>query len=447
MKRSILFLLIIIVSINYSYADNKAIDSSKKIAMKFIDYLQEQDAPKAHELFDQTMKNAAPLPTLINMWMQLNMQNGAFRSYGQGYANFQRPYYINFLPLFFEKDSILMRLVVSQDFKVSGLFFQEYNGEKLVYQIPKYADTSKFRETDLKINEGSAWELPAKLCIPISDKPVPAVVLVHGSGPNDMDETIGPNKPFKDLAYGLASNGIAVLRYDKRTKAHQMTIAMLAEKLTVNEETVYDALYAANLLLKFKEINKNKIFIAGHSLGGIMIPRIAKMDTVAAGFVMIAGLSKDLPSVSADQYRYLFGLDGSISADDSMKIHMADLAAERYLNKEIYPDTPKDSLPLKLPANYWIDLLDYNSAVEASKTESPMYIIATGRDYQVNAHESDSLYSKYLSDKPKIIYKNYPRLNHLLQEGDEQSTPSEYNIFLNVSEEIITDIVKWIKDL
>ena len=49
---------------------------------------------------------------------------------------------------------------------------------------------------------------------------MPAVVLVHGSGPNDRDESVGGVKPFRDLAWGLASKGVVVLRYDKRTKVY-----------------------------------------------------------------------------------------------------------------------------------------------------------------------------------------------------------------------------------
>jgi len=85
-------------------------------------------------------------------------------------------------------------------------------------------------------------------CDPEGKGPFPAVVLVHGSGPQDRDETIGPNKPFRDLAWGLASQGIAVLRYDKRTKVHGAMMAGAVEQFTVKEETIDDALAAVALL-------------------------------------------------------------------------------------------------------------------------------------------------------------------------------------------------------
>ena len=67
-------------------------------------------------------------------------------------------------------------------------------------------------------------------------------------GPNDRDETIGPNKPFRDLAHGLASRGIAVLRYEKRTKEHPILMAMSVNTITVKEETIDDAVAAVEAL-------------------------------------------------------------------------------------------------------------------------------------------------------------------------------------------------------
>ena len=69
--------------------------------------------------------------------------------------------------------------------------------------------------------------LPGTLAMPKGTGPFPAVVLVHGSGPQDRDETVGPNKPFLDIARALAAQGIAVLRYEKRTQARPQDFACL----------------------------------------------------------------------------------------------------------------------------------------------------------------------------------------------------------------------------
>jgi hypothetical protein len=105
--------------------------------------------------------------------------------------------------------------VVFDGNKITGLFFV-LSG---TYKPPPYADSSKFEEREISIGKG-IWSLPGTLSLPKGVGFFPAVVLVHGSGPHDRDETIGPNKPFRDLANGLASRGIAVLRYEKRTKQY-----------------------------------------------------------------------------------------------------------------------------------------------------------------------------------------------------------------------------------
>src|SRR5712692_10414563 len=117
---------------------------------------------------------------------------------------------------------------------------------------------------------------PAKLSLPVGAVPFPAVVLVHGSGPNDRDETVGQLKPFRDLAWGLASRNVAVLRYEKRTKAHAGQMAAQRERLTVKEEVVDDALAAVARLCQVTTIDLQRIFVLGHSLVGTLIPRIGK---------------------------------------------------------------------------------------------------------------------------------------------------------------------------
>ena len=96
-----------------------------------------------------------------------------------------------------------------------------------------------------------AWKLGGTLLIPNGKPPFPALVLVHGPGPNDRDESVYSNKIFADLAEGLASRGIAVLRYDKRTKVYAAQMSEM--DYTVEQETVEDALRAVALLRRISQ--------------------------------------------------------------------------------------------------------------------------------------------------------------------------------------------------
>ncbi len=118
--------------------------------------------------------------------------------------------------------------------RLSGLSMRPPAPE-VPYAPPDYAVAGAYTEREVTVGSGE-WALPGTLTMPAGPGRFPAVVLVHGSGPNDRDETFGPNKTFKDLALGLASRGVAVLRYDKRTKVYGAKIAPL-KQFTVKEET------------------------------------------------------------------------------------------------------------------------------------------------------------------------------------------------------------------
>ena len=158
---------------------------------------------------------------------------------------------------------------------------QEYYERQ--HTLPPYVDSEAFTEREVTVGRGE-WSLPGTLSVPLQGDLHPAVVLVHGSGPNDRDETIGANKPFKDLALGLASKGVAVLRYEKRTLEHGSKMASLMEVLTPEEEVIEDALAAVSLLKETEGIDPDRIYVLGHSLGGTLAPRIAQGDPHIAGF-------------------------------------------------------------------------------------------------------------------------------------------------------------------
>ena len=155
--------------------------------------------------------------------------------------------------------------------------------------------------------------MPGTLTVPNGKGPFPAIVLVHGSGPNDRDESIGANKPFRDLAYGLATHGIAVLRYDKRTHVHPEQFANIV--FTVKEETIDDALSAVALLRTTAHIDPTRICVLGHSLGGMLIPRIGLADNRVAGLIVLAGATMPLGDTMLRQVRYLAEAQGPITPE------------------------------------------------------------------------------------------------------------------------------------
>jgi dienelactone hydrolase len=294
----------------------------------------------------------------------------------------------------------------------------------VAYTLPPYAKPSSFIGGETTIGSGQ-WALPVTVTVPVGTGPWPAVVLVHGSGPNDRDETVGASKPFKDLATGLASRGIAVLRYDKRTMVHGPRIAALKE-FTVREEVIEDVLEALKALRARPGIDPARVFVLGHSLGGMLIPRIATADPTIAGLIVLAGPARPLEEALVAQTRYIALADGTISAEEPRAIDQAAAVGEsiRGLTPE---DTRSGRTIAGAPASYWLDLRGYDPPSEARRVKSPMLLLHGDRDYQVTAEEFGR-WKAALGSRPDVTFRSYPALNHLFIAGTGPGLPAEYQV-------------------
>lgn len=283
------------------------------------------------------------------------------------------------------------------------------------------------------------WPLPATLTLPKGDGLFPAVVLVHGSGPNDRDETIGPNKPFKDLAWGLATRGIAVLRYEKRTKQYPLKCAEMIENFTVDDEAVDDALTAIEALRGEERIDRERIFVLGHSLGGMLAPRIGTRDGKLAGLVLLAANTRNLPDMLLDQVRYIASLDGKIDDTEAKQIE----EAEELVRKVKELDMAENEIVLGASKAYWEDLMEYDPVKTAKELSLPILILQGERDYQVTLEDFEGWKQGLTGEK--VEFKTYPGLNHLFIFGIGKSTPAEYLKASNVEQIVIEDIAEWVK--
>lgn len=307
---------------------------------------------------------------------------------------------------------------------------------------PPYSRSGAFREIEVTVG-GGEWALPGTLTMPEGESLWPGLVLVHGSGPNDRDETLGPNKPFRDLAWGLATRGIAVLRYDKRTRVHGARMAAAASTLTVEEETVDDAIAAVALLEKTRGIAPDRIFVLGHSLGGMLVPRIAARKPRVAGWIVMAGAARPLEEAYLEQVRYLLSLDGEITPSEREKIAEIERQIATLRDPAKLAAAGPSDLPLGLPAAYWKDLQGWRPAEAARAIDRPMLVLQGGRDYQVTMADF-AQWKAALGSSDRVTFKVYPRLDHLFMEGEGPSTPADYARPGHVSKEVVDDIAAWI---
>jgi hypothetical protein len=278
------------------------------------------------------------------------------------------------------------------------------------------------------------------LTLPKGDGPFPVVVLVHGSGPNDSDETIGPNKPFKDLAWGLASRGIAVLRYEKRTKQYPLRCTEMIENFTVDDEAVDDALTAIEVLREEEKIDQERIFVLGHSLGGMLAPRIGVRDGKLAGIILLAGNTRNLPDMIMDQVQYIASLDGKIDNAEAKQIE----EAEELVRKVKELDMAENEIVLGASKAYWEDLMEYDPVKTAKELSLPMLILQGERDYQVTLEDFNG-WKEGLGRRENVTFKLYENLNHLFMSGRGVPSPAEYQIAGNVGQIVVENIAEWVK--
>jgi dienelactone hydrolase len=416
-------------------------DKLKAKAAALIDALFKEKYDEAGTDFDAAMQKALPIDKLKELRKDLDTKVGALKK--QAFLRMEKKskYDIVIVACKFEKAPLLARVVFDQDGKVSGLAFVP-DTPTAAYKAPDYVMRDSFRETEVKVGAGE-WELPGTLSIPVGDGPFPAVVLVHGSGPNDRDETILVNKPFRDLAWGLSSRGVAVLRYDKRTKAHADKFTDKKNYPSVKEEVIDDAVAAVALLRKSKEIDGKRIFVLGHSLGGTLAPRIGQLDPGIAGLVILAGASRPLEDLVLEQLTYIFSLDGP-SDDQKAELEKIKKQVARVKDPKLTKDTPPEDLPLGAPAGYWLSLREARPTDIAPKLKQPMLILQGERDYQVTMDDF-ALWKKTLASRQNVQFKSYPNLNHLFMDGKGKAKPTDYEKVGHVAREVIDEIAAWVK--
>ena len=412
-------------------------------AHSFLQLLQQSQYDSALTYFDATMKSALPAKKLENMWKTLQEQMGAFQEQGAVRTEKVQGYHVVYVTCVFKEGKLDAKMVFDSKNKIAGLFFVPHQ-ESGSYKMPSYVNPRAFTEIDtLKLP--NKWHLPATLSLPNGAGPFPAVILLHGSGPGDRDETIGPNKPFKDLALGLASRGIAVLRFDKRTYVFPNIVRLLKGKFTVQDETIDDALTAARFLKEFKKVDPDRVFLLGHSLGGYLIPRIARQCPCAAGFIIMAGAARPLPVLIREQYRTIFSLDGKIDRTERRKLREIDSLTALVQSPKYWNNTDPLAMVLGAPPAYWKDLAQYDLQKAAGCLHKPVLVLQGGKDYQVTKKDF-VLWKRYLKNDSQSRFVFYPDLNHLFMKVPGIPSPAMYEIRGHVALRVIKDIAQWIKE-
>jgi dienelactone hydrolase len=261
----------------------------------------------------------------------------------------------------------------------------------------------------------------------------PAVILVAGAGPLDRDATVGQNRPFRDLAEGLSSQGMVVLRYDKRTLTHAQKLDLRA--VTVEQEVIEDALSGLALLRARADVKKGALFVVGHGLGAQLAPEIAQRDGQVTGLVLMAPPARAATEAVIEQLRFLDRTPPEELA--RLEKQAADIRAGTALPGETF---------VGAPVSYFLDLQKHDGIATAQTLRRPLLLLRGSRDYQVTDQDF-SRWRQALKGQPGISATVFPGLNHLFFAGKGKPNPDEYLVASKMAKVVFTRIAAFVRSI
>ena len=261
-----------------------------------------------------------------------------------------------------------------------------------------------------------------------------------------MDEKVGKVTPFKDLAEGLGKHGIASIRYDKRSFVHGFKLVK-EKNVTVKLETIEDAILATELLKKDSRIDKDNIYIIGHSMGAMLAPRIDAEGGDYKGLILMAGSPRKLEDIMVSQYEDVLrsskGFVRWIVKKQSEK--MAKMFEGLYeLSDE---EAKKKNMGNGVTLYYFKEMGEHVASNYLKDSQKPILIMQGEKDFQATVEADFSAYKELLSDKENVTFRLYENLNHAFVPavyGDIMKAKQEYNVEQHVGEDVIADIAHWI---
>lgn len=343
-----------------------------------------------------------------------------------------------------EKGQIRLTCVFSQEGAITGigianLGVETETADPLPLELPIGAEERK-----VILHAGTEKELTGALVLPKGyAEETPVVVMAHGSGISDLDETIGPNKPFRDIAYGLAEHGIASIRYDKLHYAHPE----LASVDTTIDDEYTDTVLEAYAVMRAEE-ELGRAYLLGHSEGGMLTPYLMKKSGGAFdGGIIYAGTPRQLWELMYDQSIAM--LEGQPEEVIATTIAQLDGEKEKLAAMdEMTEEELRSATAFGMLGPYVYHMGKIDPIAIALENDAPLLIMQGEEDFQVYFEVDFAAWQEGLKDMgSRVTYKSYPGLNHIFMEarGSIKDAMEAYSVPDLVDDEVIADIADWVK--
>ena len=276
------------------FAQDANMDRAKHVYELFV----ANQGDSIHALLTEELQEKLSPEVFKDMFKQSEKQFGQLQSKGEWQKESAQGITLYHSDLKFERYSLRFLLSFDADGKMNTIRLMPVPAASTAR--PVVYNKEKMLERDVTVG-ADGFKLPGTLTLPVGKRKVPVVIFVHGSGPQDRDETVGPNKPFRDLAWGLAERGIATVRYDKRTKVYGAACVPEGRNIDYDTESVDDAVAIIAWAKELPEVDADSVYVLGHSLGATLAPRIAEQADGLTGIILVAALARPFEDAIVEQ--------------------------------------------------------------------------------------------------------------------------------------------------
>lgn len=397
---------------------------SKELALQMV----KGDFDQTHQLFSPLVKLQLTKNSLKNSWDTTVATLGDFKEIYSVEQKTEGAYRNVFIVLKYDNNGLKLTFTYNDKGKIDGLWMNYASAGM------KLETTDVYAEQAIRIGEGGDYPVDGILTLPNGATKPPVLILVPGSGTHDWDESIGSgvNKPFRDIAHGLAEQGIATIRYQERLAAYP---ELASERVTIQLDSLDDVDAAIAFAAGCDQIDTGRIYVLGHSLGGMLAPKIAADHKEVKGILCLAGSPRKLEDIVIDQQE-LFG-NGDKKVMDEVRKQAKEVKG---LTEESAGDY------LGMPASYWYGLNLINTPEILKTLKVPMFIAQGSADLQVYADKDYTAWQELLKDRKDVTFKLYDNLNHLFMESNGEKDLAEYLIPSTVNRLVIEDMAAWINE-
>ena len=413
------------------------------------DALLAGDFAAVAERFDENMAAVLDADGLAQSWSAVAPLLGEYLGRGEAELTQQGDFTVAVLQARFANSKLKVQIAYDAAGRIGGMQMQPVAPET----SDAAEETGAWTEVELTVEADPAYPLGATLCLPVGGDEAlpPVVVLVQGSGSSDRNEAILQNAPFKDLAHGLAELGVATLRYDKRTFIYPECAGDTGLDIDIRAEMLDDVNAAIALMRTDGRVDGSRIFVLGHSLGGMMVPAIAAENPDLAGAISMAGSLRRLWEIVYDQNQEAIAAYDAVELPEAQRAvldaQVAQIEADMETFRGAISELADDALLLGVPVRYWRSLEEYAGEHFIDELKLPLLILQGDADFQVYADVDYPLWQEALAGRDNVSFCLYEGLNHLMMPTQGLRDTTEYVTPSHVREDVIADIADFVNGI